>query len=202
MKYTPSTIAVSVVPALALVQVTHASFVLYANPTSWANQAGGTPVQANLFNYLSNPFATQQIPDNIFADLGITMHSAVPLVAHMQTSGTSWYISTDTQGTQIEITFATPQTAIYLTSAVKTVTGTFLQDQSTKSYYAGGTLLGSTGANSMGAISSIPIDRVVVTVNNASYIPVIGPSFYFVPSPGALAALLLAPLTVRARRRT
>jgi hypothetical protein len=201
MRNTLGTFATAAVSASALASLARADFVLYANPTNWANNAGGTPVQANLFNYLGFPFPTQQIPNNIFGDLGVTMSSSVTLVAHMQSSGSSWYISTDAQGTQIEILFSAPQSAIYLTSAVKTVAGAFLQDMSTKSFYSGNTLLGSTTANSMGAISSTPIDRLVVTVNNLDYIPVIGPTFYLVPGPGALGILLFAPLGTRRRTR-
>jgi len=188
------------VAAAALSTAAQASFFFVTNFSSWQTFAGAPATQANLFNYLGFPFATQQIPDDLFGDLGVTMSSSVPLVAHMQTSGSSWYISTDAQGTQIEILFDAPQSAVYLTSGVKTADGDFLFGMSTKSFYSGSTMLGSTSANSSGAISSLPIDRIVVTVNSPDLIPVIGPTFYFVPGPCSLAVLFLAPLGSRRRR--
>jgi hypothetical protein len=188
------------VAAATLAPTAMATFFFQGNLSSWMTQAGAPATQANLFNYLGFPFATQQIPDDLFGDLGVTISSSVPLVAHMQTSGSSWYISTDAQGTQIEILFDAPQSAVYLTSGVKTAAGSFLFDMSTKSFYSGSTLLGSTTTNSMGAISSLPIDRIVVTVNSPDLIPVIGPTFYFVPGPCSLAILVMAPLGSRRRR--
>lgn len=187
------------VAAAALSTAAQASFIFESNISNWLNIVGPA-TQANLFNYLGFPFATQQIPDDLFGDLGVTMSSSVPLVAHMQTSGSSWYISTDAQGTQIEILFDAPQSAVYLTSGVKTADGDFLFGMSTKSFYSGSTMLGSTSANSSGAISSLPIDRIVVTVNSPDLIPVIGPTFYFVPGPCSLAVLVMAPLGSRRRR--
>jgi len=186
--------------ATALAPTSQASFYFVTDLSTWQMFAGAPATQANLFNYLGFPFPTQQIPDNLFGDLGVTMSSSVPLVAHMQTSGSSWYISTDAQGTQIEILFDAPQSAVYLTSGVKTAAGNFLFGMSTKSFYSGGTLLGSTSANSSGAISSTPIDRIVVTVSSPDLIPVIGPTFHFVPGPCSLSFLVMAPLGLRRRR--
>jgi hypothetical protein len=190
--------------ALAIcAQSTHASYYFQSNLSSWLNQAGAPATRATLFDYLPSGFPTQEVPGSIFADLGVNLSSSAPLQASCVPTTGIWWINPTAPGASIEIRFDTPQTAVFLNTNALLPNGNNYPTQfgSTKSYYSGDTLIASTVYGSMGIISTVAIDRVVVTPNEAENGVYIGPTFYFVPAPGALALVALAPAVRGGRRR-
>jgi hypothetical protein len=187
--------------AAALVDGAHGSFYFVASLSAWQFYAGAPATQANLFNYLPYNFPTQEISGSIFADLGLYLSSSAPLVADCFVPNGTWWINAGAAGASIELAFNTPQTAIYLNSGALLPSGDFLLGGSTKSFYSGSTLIASTATSTNGIISTVPIDRVVVTVNNTANRVYIGSAIYFVPAPGALGLLALAPALGGRRRR-
>lgn len=189
--------------AAAFVSSAQASYYFQSNLSSWLNQAGAPATRATLFDYLPYSFPPQEVPGSIFSDLGVNLSSSAPLLASCVPTTGIWWINPTAAGASIEIRFDTPQTAIFLNTNAILPNGDFYPTGfgSTKSYYSGDTLVASTVYGEIGIISTVAIDRVVVTPNEAENWVYIGPTFYFVPAPGALALVALAPAVRGGRRR-
>jgi hypothetical protein len=189
--------------AAALVKGAHASFYFVASLSAWQFEASAPATRANLFDYLPYSFPTQEVPGSILSNLGVNLSSSAPLMASCVPTTGIWWINPTAPGASIEIRFDTPQTAIYLNTNAILPNGNFYPTGfgSTKSFYAGDTLIASTVTGTTGIISTVAIDRVVVTPNEAENWVYIGPTFYFVPAPGALALVALAPAVRGGRRR-
>jgi hypothetical protein len=187
--------------AIALSPASQASFFFEANLTNWMNLAGAPATRANLFDYLPYSFPTQEVPGTIFSNLGVNLSASSPLIAdNIPTTG-NWWITTAVPAASIEIRFDTPQTAIYLNASSIMPNGNSYLNSATKQFYAGNTLIASTTTTGNGIISTVAIDRVVVTPNDPANRAYIGPQFYFVPAPGALGLLAVVPMLGGRRRR-
>jgi hypothetical protein len=179
----------------------HASHYFVSDLSTWQMFAGAPATRANLFDYLPYSFPTQEVPGSIFSNLGVNLSSSAPLMAGCVPTTGIWWINPSAPGASIEIRFDTPQTAIYLNASAILPNGEAPMFGATKSFYAGDTLIASTVATGNGIISTVAIDRVVVTPNDPQNFAYIGPTFYFVPAPGALGLLALAPAFGGCRRR-
>lgn len=189
--------------AVAPTSQADASFYFVTNLPTWQMFAGAPATRANLFDYLPYSFPTQEVPGTIFSNLGVNLTSSAPLMASCVPTTGIWWINPTAPGASIEIRFDTPQTAIFLNTNAILPNGNFYPTLfgSTKAYYAGDTLIATTTSATIGIISTVAIDRVVVTPNEAENWVYIGPTFYFVPAPGALGMFLLAPALGGRRRR-
>jgi hypothetical protein len=187
--------------AVAPASTAHATFFFQGNLSSWMNQAGAPATQANLFNYLPYSFPTQEVPGTIFSNLGVNLFASSPLIADNVPGTGIWWITPAAAGASIEIRFDTPQTAIYLNASSIMPNGNSDLNSATKQFYAGNTLIASTTTTGNGIISTVAIDRVVVTPLNPQNFAGFGPQFYFVPAPGALGLLAVAPAIGGRRRR-
>jgi hypothetical protein len=179
----------------------HASHYFVSDLSTWQMFAGAPATRANLFDYLPYSFPTQEVPGTIFSNLGVNLFASSPLIADNVPGTGIWWITPAAAGASIEIRFDTPQTAIYLNASSIMPNGNSDLNSATKQFYAGNTLIASTTTTGNGIISTVAIDRVVVTPLNPQNFAGFGPQFYFVPAPGALGLLAVAPAIGGRRRR-
>jgi len=188
--------------AASVTSAAEASFVLHSNFPTWLNYVNGPVVDPGIFTAFSPANGTEQpVPPDMFAGHGLLLHAWQDITAHqVPWAPSAYYISTGTPGASLEVLFTTPVSAAFLSSGinfpVQSDHGYLIQ------FFAGDTLLGqSTVFGTVGAISTVPFDRVVLAAPLATDIPWLS-NVWFAPIPGpGGAAVLLGALAFAPRRR-
>jgi hypothetical protein len=173
-------------------QPLHAAVTLTGNFSAWSVQAGD-------FAELDFNLGSPQILSNQYESLGVTFPDGDDFVSYVeQASGSSdkWFLRDTWGDLQTTFLFSQPQSAI----GFKFGSGHFFR------LYSGESLIYSSpefGLNPfVGAISTIPFDRMVVSRSGGG--PLVDTVWFgsTVPGPGGLAALGGAALLGRRRRRS
>jgi hypothetical protein len=194
-----------VTSCLASLLPTHscsADFVMYANYSPWLAHVNGPVVDPGILKAFDPADGSvQPVQGDMFASQGLMMNSWSGLVARQYPASTSFYITTDTPGASVELVFTTPVLAAWVTSALNQV-GTPSDHGYLVQFFSGDLLMGqSTVFGAVGAISTVPFDRVVIGAPLATdIVRFSGVYFSPIPGPGG-AAVLLGALAFAPRRR-
>jgi len=188
--------------AASVTSAAEASFVLHSNFPTWLNYVNGPVVDPGILTAFDPADGSvQPVQGDMFASQGLMMNSWSGLVARQYPASTSFYITTDTPGASVELVFTTPVLAAWVTSALNQV-GTPSDHGYLVQFFSGNTLMGqSTVFGAVGAISTVPFDRVVIGAPLANdIVRFSGVYFSPIPGPGG-AAMLLGALSFAHRRR-
>lgn len=182
-----------------------ADFVMYANYSPWLAHLPGPIVDPGILTAFDPADGSvQPVQGDMFASQGLMMNSWPGLVARQYSASTNFYITTDTPGASVELVFTTPVLGAWVTSALNQV-GTPSDHGYLVQFFSGNSLMGqSTAFGAVGAISTVPFDRVVIGAPLATdIVRFSGVYFSPIPGPGGVATLLGAlAIASRRRRRT
>ncbi|MBL9141366.1 MAG: hypothetical protein JNK53_05815 [Phycisphaerae bacterium] len=175
---------------------------MYANYPSWLGHVTGPVVDPGIFTAFNPANGQEQlVPPDMFAGHGLLLHAWQDIVARqVPWAPSSYYITTGIPGAALELRFTTPVSAAFVSSGInfpiQSDHGYLIQ------FFNGDTLLGQTTVfGTVGAISTVPFDRVVLAAPWSTDIPWLSNVWFSpIPGPGA-AAVLLGALALGNRRR-
>ena len=187
---TKSLASTALLACAALVHSASASFTTYGVHSSWQAAVGGPTIARNSYDYFP-PVAGLPVDHELWADVGVHFISPNPLItATLLPWGA--VIANGPPNSLFQVKFEQPITALWFN--VYTPSGGV-------GFYSGTTFLGSVGDGDFGLISTIPFDRISLTLGggNAGLL-----QLEWKPVPGPSAAVLLvlgAAAPPRSRRR-
>ncbi|MBL9141839.1 MAG: hypothetical protein JNK53_08235 [Phycisphaerae bacterium] len=197
-------LATSCLAAVSLAHACLGDFVMYANYSPWLAHVNGPVVDPGILTAFDPANGSvQPVQGDMFAAQGLMMNSWPGLVARQYPASNNFYITTDTPGASVELVFTTPVLAAWVTSALNQV-GTPSDHGYLVQFFSGNSLMGqSTVFGAVGAISTVPFDRVVIGAPLATdIVRFSGVYFAPIPGPGGVAMLLGGLALAPGRRRS